>query len=643
MTADHPCRCRPVVAGALLAAAALLVGACAVPAAAKERLVNADFSHKQDARGFRWDIQPTGQVGDGSNDCFDGGLRLFVGGQSFNSTQRQMTPDGREYVLSGKAGNVDVTRRILVDTERAGVRYLEIFHNPGKQPATLMVKIHSNLGSNPGGAITDQGAPFAGGPLGKKDVGLCTIGRSSRPSVLFLLAARRSRNKPTLQIQGDDVHVTYSVTVKPKRSTAILHWVAQRRGVSSANVADLFEPFYKHRLIKPGLPRHLRLEVVNFRLGFALPPLPGLADLLQPVEAVAEMFDVDRSAGDVLILGEEGRLAGSLEGGKVHVRTVHGPADVPLEDVAAITGSGQADGTGRVFLRSGEILAGPVEAPDLRMHSGPGISVAVAPPQVRAVVAKASEADGRPPGQAVAFLATRAGNRLAVASGEAVLDLATPWGRLKVPIRQVHRLRREYGPQPGYRLLLADGSRLPVLPRSQGVTVETLRFGRLDVPMPDLTAVVGAKTSGKGPDEQSPDEVKRPFCLLQGDNLLVGRIDLPRLRVLSAGETTSLAPEAVRFIERADGDGPWPLFNFRLGETGAMDGRFVEKFLPIRSGDRVLRVPVGHLISAQTPPQKKERDEEKAGEDEEETKDKAETEGEQTSAAGNHAVSGTEG
>jgi len=637
MTPTPPCRCRPCLAGSLFAVAALLAGACAVPAAAKEPLVDANFSPKQDARGFRWDIQANGYVSDGANDCFDGGLRLFVNNQQFNSTQRKMTPDGREYVLSGKAGNIDVTRRILVDTERSGARYIEIIHNAEKKPVTLMVKIHSNLGSNPGGTITDQGMPFAGGTLGKKDAGLCTIGHGNRPAVLFLLAARRSRNKPAIQIHGDDVHVTYSVTVKPKRSAAVLHWVAQRRGVSSANVKGLFEPFYKHRLIKPELPRRQRLEIVNFRLGFALPPLPGLADLLQPVEAIAEMFDVDRSAGDVLILGEEGRLAGSLEGGKVRVATVHGQAEVPLKNVAAVTGSGQADGTGRVFLRSGEILAGPIEAPDLRMRSGPGISVAVAPPQVRAVVAEASGADGRPPEKAVAFLATRAGNRLALASGEAVLDLATPWGRLKVPIRQVHRLRREYGPQPGYRLLLADGSRLPVLPRSQGLTVETLRFGRLDVPMPDLTAVVGATTSGKGPDEKSPDEVKRPFCRLKGDNLLVGRIDLPRLRVLSAGETTSLAPEAVRFIERADGDLPWPLFNFRLGKTGALDGRFEEKFLPIRSGDRVLHVPVSHLISAQTPPQKKERDEEKAGED------KAETRGEETSAAGNHAESGTEG
>ena len=51
--------------------------------AAKEKLVPARWSQRNDAMGFRWDINNYGSVNDGLNDCFDGGFHLMVNGRQF--------------------------------------------------------------------------------------------------------------------------------------------------------------------------------------------------------------------------------------------------------------------------------------------------------------------------------------------------------------------------------------------------------------------------------------------------------------------------------------------------------------------------------------------------------------------------------
>ncbi len=97
--------------------AAIAVCLAALPAAAQQqqKLVPANFNGRTDSQGFNWDVSPNGQVVDGTNDCFDDAANLRVNNQQFQGAQHQMTADGSEYVLTGSAAGLQVTRRVKID------------------------------------------------------------------------------------------------------------------------------------------------------------------------------------------------------------------------------------------------------------------------------------------------------------------------------------------------------------------------------------------------------------------------------------------------------------------------------------------------------------------------------------------------
>ena len=101
---------RQFVAGTLFLLTGLLLSQ-----AADEALVPARFNPLTDSRGNRWDINPSGAISDGTNDCFDNGLALRVNGGDVPFSRPMMTNGGAEYVLTGRSGSLTITRRIRLD------------------------------------------------------------------------------------------------------------------------------------------------------------------------------------------------------------------------------------------------------------------------------------------------------------------------------------------------------------------------------------------------------------------------------------------------------------------------------------------------------------------------------------------------
>lgn len=464
---------------------ALSVGLPAVPAlgrARKEKLVPAQFSQKQDSMGFRWDINQAGSVSDGSNDCFDGAMILSVNGSNFTAQKSMMTSPRGEYVLTRSMSGVRVTRRVLVDVKRAAARYVEVFENAGSNPVKLSVGIRSMLGGTCRQVITDGGKPFSGS-LGKKDVGVLSVSSSSRPCVLFLVTGLRSKTKPQLKLVGNrTLTFTYSITVKPRKTASIVHLVAQRRGMTAANVADLVKGFYhRQRLVKPEVPQPLRRTVVNFRVGLG-GDLPGPGPALKSVQELAETLGIERGKSDALVVGKEGHLRGKVTGRGIAVRTVHGETKLALGDVALLVGGAGLGRQERVYLRSGEILAGSLEAEAFVLKCESGLEIGLVPPRIDMLFTHSAPADGTPPVEAVAFVETRLGERLAVsrkegAGGAVTLEAATPWGPISVAMDEIRELYYVREPQPCWRLILSDGSRVPIVLTGRGIEFRTLRFG----------------------------------------------------------------------------------------------------------------------------------------------------------------------
>ena len=150
---------RLVAMSAFVLSVMVTVVGSASAATAVEVLTDAEMTPFTDSQGMIWDVAQDGQVQDGSNDCFDGGMRANLPGRGWNCEHQQQTSDAQEYVLSGKAGTLEYTRRVRLDAPRAWLRYLEIIHNPTAKPVPCSLELQTNLGNNAQLVATD-GKPF---------------------------------------------------------------------------------------------------------------------------------------------------------------------------------------------------------------------------------------------------------------------------------------------------------------------------------------------------------------------------------------------------------------------------------------------------------------------------------------------------
>jgi hypothetical protein len=73
-----------------------------------------------DSSGFQWDIQQDGNISDGTNDAYDGGLRL----NNFPFFETGQTEDEEREVAIGSAtiDGVEVNRKIYVPEDKSWAR-----------------------------------------------------------------------------------------------------------------------------------------------------------------------------------------------------------------------------------------------------------------------------------------------------------------------------------------------------------------------------------------------------------------------------------------------------------------------------------------------------------------------------------------
>lgn len=586
-----------------------------------QRLGPANFQPRQDGMGFMWDINPRGVVADGTDDCFDDGLVLMVNGQQFAAQQQAMTPDGNEMILKSQVQGVEVTRRILIDTARSAARYIEVFRNQTPREARLSVAVRTMLGANCERVISSSGAPF-GGDLGKKDCGFMTIppANDNRPAVMFLIADPRGKCKPMVMNQDNrTITVTYTVAARPNSTVSLLHYCAQRRGITDATVPNVFRPFYKGRLVNPQIPKEVQATIVNFPTGAAATEEAEPSVAIQAMADLCRSLEVERGKFDVLVVDDEARIAGTATCGGFTAETSFGKADVALDDVGALWGGAGVGRPMRLYLRNGEVLAGKIGAKALKFKAEAGPEIALTPDQVHALVLHADAADGRPPGEAAAFLSTHLGDTLALARDKALtLEAATAWGRFKVPFGQIDHLTYVRDPTPGHRLIAADHSRLSAFLCGDKIQAATVRFGDIRVAPNELAGLARVKARPKEgavePAEPEAGEITSPHFVLVGENLVVGAFDAPEVQVVTPTGVAPLDPKKIRSIERREGDeGAMPAFTFDLIGGGKLTGRFEERVLPIRWGETVLRVPVQHILSFLAPEKAPKVDEKEPG------------------------------
>ncbi len=573
-------------------------------AAAQQRLVPANFSSRTDAQGYRWDVNSQGAIGSGTNTCFGGAAVLMINNSSFSSPQSSlMTADGSEFLLTRGMAGLEVTRRIKVDLKAAAVRYVETFRNPTSAPITARITLKTSLGRSQGQAlITDSGMP-AGATLGKKDSGVILFGQpnSGQLSVLFHLAGSRSKVKPSIQNQSNaQISFNYTLSVAAGKTVSILHGIAQRRLASIPNAKDaagLLKPF-AGRSWTADLPRDVRRSIVNLgSLGF-----DDWGDGKSLV--TLESLGVERQAADVLAVGEQTRLHGTATCKAFTIETRYGTLSLPLEQVAAVVGAKRTGGKPRVLLVDGQVLGGQLTVDGLRFTMNSGLKLELPADTLDRLVMRARGNDGEPADEVVAMLVTTEGDRLALRKADRQrVGATTPWGERQIAIHEIRQMVAAED-RLGHRLVLWDGTRLFAFLHDSALSLNTLHFGVQEftpVQIRSLTAV--HQPTGDGEDAV---DLAAPHVLLTGDNLLVGRIDLPAVHFITSDHKIPVPPNQIRLLrnvseESGDTVEKGPRFEAELWDGGTVVGTLQELVLPVRSGDLVADVPAGDVLEVRVP------------------------------------------
>lgn len=191
-----------------------------------------------DANGEDWDIRDDGEIGDGTNDSYDGFFELNVDGSTFSPpTSDAEIEDGVEYVLGpvsdvGVTG-LEVTRKVFIDVDNTGyARFLNIFTNTTAADITVDIQIGGNLGSDEStdeADITSSGDVIVDGD----DEWLANWKDSSDTAVGFYFPGATSAVK-----SGDDIDFFWeSVTIPAGETVNLAVWGIQRDGFDAAQTA----------------------------------------------------------------------------------------------------------------------------------------------------------------------------------------------------------------------------------------------------------------------------------------------------------------------------------------------------------------------------------------------------------------------
>ena len=275
-----------------------------------------------DGAGFLWDIQPDGNINNGTSDAYDGGLFHQNFGFFFEGLSED---EGREIVLGPTPlGNIELNRKIYVPDGEGYARFLEIVTNNGPAAETYTITMFTNLGSDDGTNLI--GTSSGDNVFSAEDNWIVTDDQDGQndPSMTHVIAGT-GRTRPQLANSNfDNINFTYQLELAPGETQIVMHFAAQ-----SNNRAEALEKAVALENLEldalSGMSPEELSQLVNFASEdivdhFALrlaagdslhivteTPVPGVSSVLNDLDPVVELVDAN---GQVVALDDNSAADG---------------------------------------------------------------------------------------------------------------------------------------------------------------------------------------------------------------------------------------------------------------------------------------------------------------------------------------------
>jgi hypothetical protein len=405
-----------------------------------------------DQFGSTWDVQFDGSIGDGGNDLYDGGGRLFIDGQFqfvTNTGQAQLDPARNEILFPVTNFNgLNVSRRVAAMPALGAARFVEILENTTDQPRRAAVRVYFNLGGAVASATPLRRERAGDGRNAHLPVGYAIQDRSNALAMIGAGAGAKVLPRFNFQQQNDNVDLFYELDIPARQAAAVVHFQLRRPLASEA--AAVWQATRDKDLLRD-LPRDLLKKVVNFRTG------DGFVDDLDVLRGEA-LDVVELRGGDT--------YRGTLVPNHWRIHTLYGPITLPAEKIVALLNVGKYRANQLLITGEGEVIAGRLDTDTIELRLTSGYVSRIPLSQVTRLGYRRRPGDIDPAdwsfeNKPTAYL--RGGERLRVHLANPDFALATPIGALNLSNRFISSIVFAGGESNIPTVTLRDGTRLSAL------------------------------------------------------------------------------------------------------------------------------------------------------------------------------------
>lgn len=492
-----------------------------------------------DAAGNSWMIYNNGMIQqqNGNSPVFAQLAQLTVNNAGMpmmrpNQQAHQDEKTGEIVIENLSAGQVKVTRHILIKAEDGSVRYVDTFTNPAAKEVTANLQYTSNLN------FGVQTAKMVMDPK-HKDAQLGWAGTTNGNKTAYMTwGFSGGKIAPRINYpEGSNLlQVAYSLTIPANGSVSLLHahGTADTLDKATETIAGL-----RANKLLTGASAALRKTVVNASMRSGLPE-----DL--------ELLRGD--ATDIVETRGGDQLRGTLTDTTYALKTAFGRVELPSTHVISVLTVGKQHPLQLVVTDEGEIFGGAMEREFLTMELSSGQTIKIPLSQLNR--AGYRKRDGEPEEIFLSkpSISLRTGERMAISPPAGPLTVASRYGVLKLPTESVGSIALKAEDSPVHVVTLVDGSRFSGIFLSEGKLDVMLDGAAGKVPLSVPAAAVSRikpTTMPSDAADASDDDGVRPELRCSGEDVFRGSLD-GEFQIDTPFQGIDIKGDQVRRIARAD-------------------------------------------------------------------------------------------
>lgn len=464
------------------------------------------FFQVQDSSGFFWQAFGNGALASGEAQYLQSGLNLIVEGAVFAPgkafvREPQAGAEKTDLRLEEKRTELTVSRDLWFDTRRSAVRVFDTVTNTSGAAKTVEVSLRTtypfawqSLHGTGGGLLSNDPAL----QLGARDYSLSVhfSPTEGRHDTLFVMGSEKGGQMAELKASANSRELTfvYPLEIPAGESRSLLHWIMQRNLPDVSQDLAAISPFIQRdRLIVPEVDPKSYALVANFApTAFQLEATaPAQIKALVALNRLTDRIGFHRRSEDIMWISPTNQIAGTVKReGTLTIGTAYaGEREVPMSEIAAIRGTA---GNGRhpiVYLRDGQVLAGPIREGEIVWSIGGGsnnpaaATEVVDPSDLNLLLFATGAADGVAPQKTTHFLQLIDGTVLPVVADPALaMELTTPWGGEKWLWSDLVEAGQVSLPSPRLRVVHRNGSEVSALLTAATWSLTTAGGAALEIP-----------------------------------------------------------------------------------------------------------------------------------------------------------------